>query len=345
MKKSFIEWVSLGAREPVYSAALAWFFSPDSKLPLRERLAVIQAISGLRTSKATAISVLTEWNKVDLRLELQFDSGTRYVAIENKIKATESKGQLARYDDALKTLTPAPRKIFLTLLGELPSSGRGWKPVSYSALCRALRRQPRSGKNIYVHGLCLAMTQLVTVAEGAVKDEALAAGAFNDQRSDESGEFTSYLEAMRLRGIVQRLWMSELSRRLRVRRPWLVKVGETNGQAFWEVKAALKSRRGYVVGLQVQHRAIKAFCAPDPYPLKASKAQDRGVAKTIAAMPEKLGVKRAPKISRSRGRGFRSFTVRQLPEGRNLDEWARRVQPYVRRLQSVYGDVTAPNGD
>jgi hypothetical protein len=344
VNKSFIEWVSISAREPVFSAALAWIFTEDSPLPLVERLAALGSICGAGPIEGRSITCKTEYEDVDVLVTVERPERPLYMGIENKIKAVEGKNQLAVYDRHLDALDVEAQRVFLTLTGEQPASGRGWKAVSYSAVVDALRRQP-SSTDRYVADLCNAMTRLVQVAQCAVTDSVLAAVAFGDEGADERSELGSYLKEMKLHGLVQRLWMGNLASTLRVRTPWRLKVGETRGQAFFEVKAALNNPHGCDIGLQVQHRAIKIFCAPARYGAKAKAAQHEMVERILFRMPRALGAKTAAKFSRTGKLGFRSFTIRQLPEGRNLDAWARRVQPYVRKLQSVYGDVTARNGD
>jgi hypothetical protein len=150
---------------------------------------------------------------------------------------------------------------------------------------------------------------------------------------------------MRLHKVAQRIWMSELALRLSVASPWRVKVDETHGQALLEVKAAVRQQPEYVVGLQIQNRALKAFCAPNPYPKSATEEQDRTVQEILMEMSSALGLDKGKVASSSRGRGFRSFAIVRLPDGRDQGEWAKCITFHLRRLLSAFPTVSASVGD
>jgi hypothetical protein len=176
--KSFIEWVSISAREPVFSAALAWVLNEDSPLPLDQRLSVLGSICGARPVEGRAIRCTTEYEHIDVLVTVELPGPPLYIGIENKIKAVEGKNQLAVYDSHLDALGSVDR-IFLTLTGERPVSGRDWKAVSYSTVAEALRQQP-GATNPFVSDLCNAMTRLANVALAARTVEVVAAVAFGD---------------------------------------------------------------------------------------------------------------------------------------------------------------------
>lgn len=342
--KSFIEWVSISAREPVFSAALAWVLSEDSPLPLDQRLSVLGSICGARPVEGRSITCTTEYEHIDVLVIVERPGQRHYIGIENKIKAVEGKNQLAVYDRHLDALAGCVERIFLTLTGERPVSGRDWKAVSYSTVADALRRQP-GASNPLVSDLCNAMTRLAKFASAARTEEVVAAVAFGDPQEAKDHECAAYVNSMRLHKVAQRIWMSELALRLSIASPWRVKVDETHGQALLEVKAALRQQPGYVVGLQIQNRAIKAFCAPNPYPKSASKEQDRAVQETLKEMSSALGLDESIVASSSRGRGFRSFAIERLPDGRDQEEWAKCIAPYLRRLLAAFPKVSASVGD
>lgn len=58
--RTFLERVSLAAREPVYSAAFAWVLDDRSPLSLPERLAILEQISGTDLAGAKSINATTE---------------------------------------------------------------------------------------------------------------------------------------------------------------------------------------------------------------------------------------------------------------------------------------------
>lgn len=337
--RTFLERVSLAAREPVYSAALAWALDEQSPLPLSQRLGIVEAFAGLEIKGGTSMIATTEWNDVDLLLTIAFPSGPIHVAIENKIKAVERKQQLAVYDQVLAQLPGRVVKLFVTLTGEMPLSGVAWQPVTYGKLLEALRLQ--SSTSVYVTDLCEAIARLVSVADSARADETVSAIAFGDADAPDATEISSYIEEMRLQKVVQRVWMAELGRRLAVGRPWTIAIGETRGQALLNVDAALSDRVGFVVGMQLQSRTLKAFCHPSPYPTKATQDQHDEVEAILGTMKAALSLPQSAKPSSRKSRGFRSYSVATLPPIRNHDTWLSVVSVHVLRLVSTFHSVQA----
>jgi PD-(D/E)XK nuclease superfamily len=339
-QRTFVDWVSRAASEQVYSAAFAWLLSDQSTLSLDERLDVVAKLTDDVTSQGRLIAVKTEWKDIDLLLTIDLPAGPLVVAIENKIKAAEGEGQLGDYDRHLQDF-PRVKKIFLTLNGEQPRSGAAWRAISYSVFLDAIRAQ-RSAASGYVADLCSAMARLIAVAETASADGGeLASRAFRDPGARDS-EIVSYMEDLRLNMVVQRMWMSELFSALNVKDPWKWSIKETNGQALLDVKAALLNDVGYAIGIQLQNRALKLFCSPDPYPKVASQEQHRNVGEILERSRSLVGLTEGIQPTFSRLRGFRSFRIAELPPGRQLDQWVKIVKPHVQRLQSVFMSVRAP---
>jgi hypothetical protein len=341
-KTTFLERVSLAAREPVYSAAFAWALDDRSPLPLGQRLAIVADVFGADTTDGHSISATTEKNKIDLLLSVKRDAGEVHVAIENKIKAAERELQFAAQDQSLGQLPGEVKKVFLTLTGESPRYGIGWKPVSYSVLRDALCAQPASGSPS-MDDLCDALTRLVAVADEARVNPRLAAVAFKDQEAGAASDvpsfdISSYVEEMRLKMVVQRIWMAELAARLGVKCPWQVSIEESNGQALLDVKAALQSQPGFAVGVQLQSRSLKAFCHPYPYPKEACDDQHLMVKQILQKIQSAFSLGDNARSSQSRKRGFRSFTIAKLPSGRNLNQWIGVVKP---RLETLYSNLTS----
>jgi hypothetical protein len=225
--------------------------------------------------------------------------------------------------------------VFLTLTGEAPRWGDGWKPVSYSVLHKALSAQPAS-RDPYVADLCHALARLVAVADAARTDQEVAAVAFKDDDALPATGITSYVEEMRLNKVVQRIWVAELAAKLGVAHPWQVLIAETRGQALMNVQAMLLDNPGYLVGLQLQWRTLKAFCQPYPYPTTASEDQRRNVEAILKKIRIELDLDDGVRPSPPRARGFRSFSVATLPVGRKLDDWIATVRPQLNRLYRAF---------
>lgn len=259
------------------------------------------------------------------------------MAIENKIKASESDLQLARYDECLRILFGNVHKVFLTLTGEAPRSGEGWRPLSYSAMLGFLVAQQGPSVNLYFGDLCSALCRLVAVTSAARTDEGLVVSAFHDQGAPQTSAIATYIDEMRLQKIVQRIWMAELASKLNVANPWQVLVDETRGQALINKQAAIQDSSGYyLVGLQLQSRTLKAFCHPFPYPKMATEDQHRSVEEVLGIIRSIFKPSDNSKASNSRDRGFRSFSIASLPTGRKLHEWVERVRPQLSTLYNAF---------
>ena len=336
--RTFLEYISLAAREPIYSAAFAWALGEQSPLSLAHRLTVIAALTGAETMSAQSIIATTEWNDIDLLLTVATTSGPVYIAIENKIKAAEGRTQLSVYDQELAVLQGPVRKVFLTLAGEPARSGSDWRSASYSVLSEALRAQPSPSQ--YVTDLCCAMDRLVAASNSVRADGGeLASFAFDDDGASGSSDLALYVEEMRLQKVMQRIWMTNLAQMADVQLPWSISVEETHGQALLNVEAALQDHPGYVIGLQLQWRALKVFCAPNPYPRVATTEQHDMVATILGRIHTALALKSDMTPTPRRTRGFRSFRVAELPAGRRLEEWVTVIRPYVKTLMAAFPAV------
>jgi hypothetical protein len=327
---------------------LGWLLDEQSPLSRAHRLDIVHALSGEETTDGLEIVAEPEWHDIDLLLTIKRASRPPlHVAVENKIKAVEGKGQLAAYDKHLddKRRSGTVRKVFLTLTGEEPRSGSGWTPASYAVLLDAIRAKPASG-NAYVADLCVAIERLITVAAAARAENGLvAAAAFGDDDAHDTCDVTSYIKQMRLEKVVQRIWMTDVAERLHVNSPWQVAVDETHGQALLNVQGVLEDRPGYLVGMQLQWRTLKAFCAPYPYSSKASENTHRDIEAILETIRSALVLGPNAKPSARRARGFRSFSIGSLPRGRKRDEWVAMLEPQLARLVSAFPSVRAAASD
>jgi hypothetical protein len=337
-ERTFLEYISLAAREPIYSAAFAWVLGEQSPLCLTHRLAVIAAPIGSESVKGQSIVATTEWNDIDLLLAVASGAGPIYIAIENKLKAAEGKSQLAVYDQRLASLPGTVKKVYLTLTGEPTRSPSDWRPASYAVLLDVLRAQPSSSQ--YVADLCSTIDRLVAASVAVRADGGgLASAAFGDEDAPDVNELTSYVVEMRLQKVMQRIWMTNLSQAMGVQLPWSISIDETHGQALLNVEAALQDHPGCVIGLQLQWRALKAFCAPNPYPRVATAEQHRTVAAVLARIHSALALDNGVTPTPPRTRGFRSFRVAVLPPGRMLEEWVELVKPCIQKLMAAFPSV------
>ncbi len=351
---TFFEHVSLAAREPAYSAALAWALGESSPLSLQMRISALCELAGLSLNAADfrSIEAATEWSKLDLLLTLiprQEDGERLYIAIENKIKSGERKGQLSDYDKKLAKLSDyVRRKLFLTLAGDLPKSGIDWQPVAYKDLHKILERARQDCRDLYMKDFCDACGRLVQVVE-AVREESenlspsensgIVTYAFEGEKRQPENELHNYVRKMKLKGLVQRLWMEELGKKLEISNPWRYAIGNTNGNALLNLEALHSDQLRVRVGLQLQSQTLKLFCHPEPYNANATKEQIDLVGDILGKVRTQVGFDLEPSVPKTRG--FQSFSLDKLPSvrlpnGRILDHWRDKLRPWLEKLMRIF---------
>jgi hypothetical protein len=177
-----------------------------------------------------------------------------------------------------------------------------------------------------VADLCEALARLVAVANAARTDSGLVEAAFKDRDAAGNSALLAYVDEMRLKLVVQRIWMSDLAAQLDLGLHWQRAIGETRGQALLNIQATLPEAPGFLIGLQLQNRALKAFCMPVPYPTRATTEQHGHVEGFLEKMKKAFALGSEANASSSKMRGFRSFAVHTMPPGRNGHDWAAAVQ-------------------
>jgi hypothetical protein len=352
-KRTFFETVARASREPVYSAAFAWLFTEQSPLSLAQRVALVESLID-DTASGLSITADAESDFVDILLTVERAAGPLHVAIENKIKSSESESQLAKYDAHLAGFRDV-KKLFLSVNGEAPRSGMGsgWQTVSYSRFLDAIRavlslQTPGVAtlgcvKDLgYVEDVCSAMERLVGLSNAAGTDQGhITSRAFKDPGATGS-DMASYMEDMRLHMLVQRMWIGNLIRALDVKPPWKCSLKEHHGQAILDVKAAFLNPPDFALGLQLQNRTLKLFCSPDPYSPTATAEQQNTVAIMLDECRGTLGLEPERPMSASRGRGFRSLRISTMPDNRQLEDWLPILRVQVHQIQAAFPQVAAP---
>lgn len=116
-----------------HSNMLAWLLDPDQShglgdLFLRRWLMLVlnEAADGGRvldldpvevdTEPIALVEVSREWNRIDVLVKIRLKNGEEWiVVIENKVNATQSKGQLKRYREVVERAFPKARRVYLFL--------------------------------------------------------------------------------------------------------------------------------------------------------------------------------------------------------------------------------------
>jgi hypothetical protein len=126
-----------------HSNMLAWLLDPDESHGLHEfflrrwlMLVLHEAADQERdlgldpvevdTEPFTRVEVLREWHHIDVLVKIRLMNEEWVIAIENKVKATQSQGQLERYRKDVERVFPHARKVFLFLTKstEIPADER-----------------------------------------------------------------------------------------------------------------------------------------------------------------------------------------------------------------------------
>lgn len=120
----------------------------------------------------SGIEVRREWRQIDLLVTAREPSFA--VAIENKVKSGESKGQLGRYLEVLKTdeaLRERPRLcVFLTVEGDEPSE-TNWVPYSYADVHRVLERVRSTNASSIGDDVGTVLDHYLRVLRGRLMDD------------------------------------------------------------------------------------------------------------------------------------------------------------------------------
>lgn len=341
--RSPIELMSLGDRERVHTALLAWLLGEHSPLEPRRRGQLAAALAGEPAWEVTRTQSWTEAKRLDVLVELESAAETRLLAIEAKLKSREHSDQLARYDLDLAARGHRCAKVFLTLVGDAPDSGTGWRPVSYADLVAAVRTvvSGAADANPYVIDYVAMLERLVLAARVVVSPT--GARAIFEDSADEVPEhpgFVEFVRDLRLSKLLQQVWMSELrdavlrDGALTLPPGWQTEVDETNGAALLNFLTTGLCP-GYCVGLQVQNRSCKMFCYPvTPTNARPSAEQIQGAATVLEQARARAGV--AAKPSATRTQGFTSVTLCKLAgTDRDLATWTAAVSRALRTTLSA----------
>lgn len=328
-----IELMSLGDRERVHTALLAWLLGEHSPLEPGRRGQLAGMLAGEAAWEVTRTSSRTEVKHLDVLVALESDAQTRLLAIEAKLKSREHSSQLARYDVDLAAQGHRCAKVFLTLIGDDPESGTGWRAVSYAQLAAAVRLATTgaAGANLYVVDY-MGMLERLALAARVASSSAGARVAFGESTEEvpEHAGFVAYVSHLRLQKLLQQVWMSEL--RAAVLREWASglpagwhsEIDETNGAALLNFLTTTL-HPGYCVGLQLQHRSCKMFCYPvTSKDTRPTAEQIRGAAAVLEQARVCAGVDARPSATRSQG--FTSVTLVKIAGAeRDLATWAKAV--------------------
>lgn len=337
-----LEYASLADRERVHTAWLGWLLGEHSPWPAKARGQLATKLSSRRAAADVQTTTsMQEWSggddrrRLDLLVRLDGPDGTWHLAVEAKLKASEHSEQLRAYDQALDALGRPVSKVLLSLDGMAPRSGVGWQPVSFARLAELLGEAMDATETLDAYVVDYqAMVARLAHAVVVASAEPVARGLFAD-RSDalvdppDAPGFAAYVSQLKLRKILQQAWMYRLGRRVHedvaheLPPGWSFHVDESNGAALVNFHLPNAFPK-FTAGLQVQHRALKMFCHPEPYPNAATPAQTEGASVYLRAMMTAENVD--GRVNAARARGFTSVTLGNGPEARDMGEWAAAVE-------------------
>lgn len=341
----FLDRISVAAREPVYSAVIAWMLDDDSSpLSIDGRLAILESLCGRPLSGAQSIRAETEWNDIDLFVTVTSPTTEYVIAIENKLKASEGIDQLSKYETVLTENGASNAiKIFLTLAKEVPASGSGWIAVSYRVLLDAVWSQQATRENPFLADICDCIRRLVGLVERAEADQEIIAAAFNQRSptSDTSQECISYMRKLRLEKVVQRIWIRKLADKVNEKiswekRGWQTEIAETRGQALFTIKGRWKDNPACTIGVQLQHHSLKAFVCPTDYRANTNDHLKGSLQCLLRHLQHEL--KLNSKFSNPGPRGFSSVQMVKLPKDREYKKWVDAMIPCLKPFIDDYSN-------
>lgn len=289
----FYDAIASSAREMIISSTVGWILSDDSGVSLPTRLEAIKVLTGKKPNEfigegnePVSISFKPEKDRIDIFLEIMRSDGTcRTVAIENKIKAFESRNQLANYDERIqkkdaeykkeekpkkkhKDKVEADFKVFLTLVDPGKPSSEEWHHVRYRQLVEVLNDEkplPIFAQEFtdYIKRLCWLVEQVEAYASscsadgpkdgsGSFDPKAISYLAFNQKLEGDISE----LETQRFEEL--RAYIVRLKLRPLLQRAWMNAFASQiqqriadEGFARWKIDAADESHGAAILNVKL----------------------------------------------------------------------------------------------
>lgn len=343
-----LEALVLAHRENVHSAMLAWLLR-TSELPVDARTRVLVALAGRLPWGPRQITTTTEWRDLDVLVTVcDEESAQAFVAIENKLKAREHDAQLESYDRELAEFGAAVvAKVFLTLVGDAPESGAGWRPASYADLLAGLQEAVVFTNHKYLSDYRDLVGRLVASHRLTVNSFGYAAYVFGEDivtppsQSRVVPGFKEYVEKGRLRTTLQRAWLQEIARQVHESsgRGWVSKTAETHGAGLLDfARVVARGATEVRFGLQLQNWCLKVFANPLTNPQRASETELLAVEAVLEEIRETLNLGPKARPTADRGRGFRSFALARAgtPADRyNMQKWVRDLLKALVSLERI----------
>ena len=276
IKKSFFDAVSIASMERMHSQMIAWILSPDCEaISPDSKSAILAAMCGVPDQELGGLKrCTTEWEHIDVVVETE----KSVVFIENKIKSSQSHGQLSHYDsviDETKILDGRrPQKVMLSLVGEI-AKAPGWRNVTYQNLEGWLASVPlATGDNedaAIVRTYIASLMRLTDVVDSFSKNPDQYKNVFEEgsmSRAEKSelppceSLDCQYIRDMQLETVLQRLFLQRIAERIALDARFFT-IGETRGVALLDIKEpnALHpvKESGYTFhwGIQFQGKSVK----------------------------------------------------------------------------------------
>lgn len=320
------ELLALGDRERIHTEMLHWIVG-YSNIPIKDKLNFVSRLCGLNADQYVAIeNCKTEDDHMDLTFDLisQDRDSPTHVVIENKFKSLDGRDQLKTYDDKLskKYEYHKPIKIYLTPLGKSPVSGTGWKIVSYSDLIGALSSISYN-KDPFVSEYKKNLDRLVYVINKVRSSPDVYVKDIFESNETPS-LFAKYVREAKLTKLLELTWMEELASLLfkdeetsTINQHYNIEMGASMaGKSLLDIIVCyiknVNSGEVYRIGIQLQNRSFKVFCAPFKYDSERLESKK----KDVKILLEKVffylnGVNlKSIKPTASKGKGFSSYVYR-----------------------------------
>lgn len=277
-KKSFFDAVSIASMERMHSQMIAWILSPDCEaISPDSKSAILAELCGVPAQELGGLKrCTTEWAHIDVVVETE----TSVVFIENKIKSSQGRGQLRRYDLVIAEAMGGvfegrlPQRVLLSLVDER-AEVRDWRNVTYKSLVEWLDSIPlTAGPN---EDATIVTTYVASLKRLTAVVEKFSANPDHFENVFEEGSFTrakksqlppckssdcQYIRDMQLETVLQRLYLQVIADRI-APDARLVIIGETRGVALLDIKGpkappSIKEGEHTVDwGVQFQGKSVK----------------------------------------------------------------------------------------
>jgi len=351
-----IEYICVADRERVHTETLRWLLDENSPI-YNNRNKFLEYLTGSKEFRnCNILKSSTEFNKLDLLVELTCNGKQKFIIIENKLKSPLYRDQLNEYDESIeknKEIQSYCHKYYLTLLSE-EIRNTDWNHISYLQLLKSIEKvKDKAIKHrTYLRNYYLTLARLKKAIELVREEPNKYAGngvVFEHETTQSPpADFSTYISILKLRTLLQKAWMQKLGENIISNikedfEDWSVDVSHGNALIDFVIKKKKKNNTDYLIGVQLQYEKFKIFCYPKLDSEKNVNAvQNQEVVNILNKLKNQLKTYipdiDEKKMTKSRNKGFRSFTFynEHLSKTLSISKWSNEFQKYLNTLRKAF---------